>query len=197
LGKGPWPETSSLVGRIGGRDPYKMRIADATISSDDEVGLNGRRTRRVRDAAPRPDDVVSQNRRSWIAWLLPFLVSGGMALGALIGLTIVSDAARQEGPAGDRAGAAGALAIVTCIVVGFVMATLTVIVAELLRRGAPDRIGRRLGLSVLGGGIIGALASSTSMVATAVAWLLLLGVPVRLAWSSRAKAVSGAETHVA
>ena len=112
----------------------------------------------MRDAPPRPGGVVSQTRRSGIAWLLPFLVSGGMAFGALIGLTIVSGAIRQEGPAGDRAGAAGALMIVICIVVGFVMATLTVIVAKLLRRGPPDRIARRLGLSLLGGGVIGALA---------------------------------------
>ena len=80
-----------------------------------------------------------------------------MAFGGLIGMTIVSDAARQEGPAGDTAGAAGALMVVICIVVGFVMATLTVIVAKVLRRGAPDHITLRLGLSIVGGGVIGAL----------------------------------------
>jgi hypothetical protein len=113
-----------------------------------------------------------------------------MAIGALIGLTIVSNAARQEGPAGDVAGAAAALMIVICILVGFVMATVTVIVAKLLRRAAPDRIALRLGLSIVGGAVIGALASNTGIVATAVAWLLLLGVPVLLSWSRRAKVVS-------
>ena len=112
-----------------------------------------------------------------------------MAFGALIGMTIVSDAARQEGPAGDTAGAAGALMVVICIMAGFVVATLTIIAAKVLRRGAPDRITLRLGLSIVGGGVIGALGSNPGNVATAVAWLLLLGAPVLLSWSWRAKAV--------
>jgi hypothetical protein len=127
--------------------------------------------------------------RSWLVRLLPFLISGGMAFGALIGMTSVSDAARQEGPAGDMAGAAGALMVAICIAVGFVMATLTIIVAKVLRRGAPDRIALRLGLSIVGGGVIGALGSNSGNAATAVAWLLLLGTPVLLSWSWRAKAV--------
>jgi hypothetical protein len=61
---------------------------------------------------------MDSNIRSWLAWLLPFLVSGGMALGAFIGMTSILGAARQEGPAGDMAGAAGALMIVICIVAG-------------------------------------------------------------------------------
>lgn len=112
-----------------------------------------------------------------------------MAFGALIGMTSVSDAARQEGPAGDMAGAAGALMVAICIAVGFVMATLTIMVAKVLRRGAPDRIALRLGLSIVGGGVIGALGSNSGNAATAVAWLLLLGTPVLLSWSWRAKAV--------
>jgi hypothetical protein len=35
-----------------------------------------------------PEDDVSPDRRSWLAWLLPFLVSGGMAFGAMIGLGV-------------------------------------------------------------------------------------------------------------
>lgn len=126
--------------------------------------------------------------RPWLVWMLPFLISGGMAFGALIGITSVSDAARQQGPAGDIAGAAGALAVVICVVVGFVMATLTMIVAKVSRRGPPDRLALRLGLSIVAGGVIGAVGSSSGNVATAVAWLWLITAPVLLSWSWRAKA---------
>ena len=111
------------------------------------------------------------------------LVSGGMALGALMGMPGVLDAARQEGPAGDMAGAAGALMVVICIVAGFVMPMLTIIVTKVLRRGASDRMALRLGLSVVGGGIIGALGAYVQDVNTAVTWVLLLGGPVLVAWS--------------
>jgi len=111
-----------------------------------------------------------------------------MAFGALIGSTIVSDAARQEGPSGDTAGAAGALMVVICVVVGFVMATLTIVIAKVLRRDPPDRIGLRFVLSIVGGGIIGALAPHSGIVATAAAWVILLGVPALLSWSGRTKA---------
>ena len=139
---------------------------------------------------------MSPNRRSWLTWLLPFLMSGGMAFGAGIGLTIASDAARTEGPAGDIAGATGALMIVICIVAGFVMATLAIIVAKVLTRSAPDRVLLRFGLSILGGGVIGTLGTSSGNVALVIAWLLLLGVPVLLSWSWRAKSVSEAKTLV-
>lgn len=125
---------------------------------------------------------MSSNMRSLLVWLIPFLVSGGMAFGALVGMSSFSEAARQEGPAGDMAGAAGALMVVICIVAGFVMATFTIIVAKVLHRSAPDRIALRFGLSVLGGGIIGVLGWNVQGVNTAVAWLLLLGGPVLLAW---------------
>ena len=134
--------------------------------------------------------IMSSNTRSWFVWFFPFLVSGGMAIGALIGMISLSDAARQEGPAGDIAGAAGALMVVICIVVGFVMSTLTIIAAKVLRRSAPDRIVLRLGLSIVGGGIIGVLGSNAGIVTTAGAWLLLLGAPVLLAWPWSSEAVS-------
>ena len=127
--------------------------------------------------------IVSSNMRSWFVWLIPFLVSGGMTCGALIGMSSVSDAINQEGPVGDMAGAAGALMVVICIVVGFVMATITIIVAKVLRRSAPDRIALRLCLSIVGGGIIGALGVNVQGVNTAIAWILLIGGPVLLAWS--------------
>jgi hypothetical protein len=125
---------------------------------------------------------VSSNMRSLLVWLIPFLVSGGMAFGALVGMSSFSEAARQEGPAGDMAGAAGALMVVICIVAGFVMATFTIIVAKVLHRSAPDSIALRFGLSVLSGGIIGVLGWIVQDVNTAVAWLLLLGGPVLAAW---------------
>ena len=127
--------------------------------------------------------IVSSNMRSWLVWLIPFLVSGAMALGVLIGMSGVSDAARQEGPSGDMAGAAGALMVVICIVAGFVMPMLTIIVAKVLRRGAPDRIALRLGLSAVGGGIIGGLVAYVQAGNTALAWVLLIGGPILLAWS--------------
>ena len=132
---------------------------------------------------------MSPHTRSWLVWLLPFVISGGMALGALVGMTSVSDAAMQEGPAGDMAGATGALMIAVCIVVGFVMATLATVVATVLGRGTPSRIALRFGLSVVTGGAIGALGSSPGDGATGLTWLLLLGAPVLLTWSSGAKAV--------
>jgi hypothetical protein len=134
--------------------------------------------------------------RSWLAWLLPFLVSAGMAFGVLIGMTSLSDAARQEGPAGDMAGAAGALMVSISIAVGFVMAMLTIIVAKVLRRSAPSRISLRLGLSIVGGGIIGALGTNTGEVTTALAWLLLLGTPVLLTWSWHPESPSDVNTLI-
>jgi hypothetical protein len=86
--------------------------------------------------------------------------------------------------------------IVICIVAGFVMATLTIIVAKVLTRSAPDRVLLRFGLSILGGGVIGTLGTSSGNVALVIAWLLLLGVPVLLSWSWRAKSVSEAKTLV-
>jgi hypothetical protein len=126
--------------------------------------------------------LMSSNIRSWLVWLIPFFVSFGMAFGALIGSSRISDAAMQEGPAGDLAGAAGALMVVISIVVGFVMTTFTIIVAKVFRRGVPTRIILRLCLSIVGGVIIGALAANVEGVSTAVAWLLLIGGPILLAW---------------
>jgi hypothetical protein len=125
---------------------------------------------------------VSSNTRSLLVWLIPFFISGGMAFGALIGLSWVSEAITQEGPAGDMAGAAGALMVVICIVAGFVMATVTVIAAKVLHRKVPDRIVPRLALCIAGGGIIGALGAAVQDVSTMVAWLLLMVGPVLLAW---------------
>jgi hypothetical protein len=114
-----------------------------------------------------------------------------MGLGAIIGMTIVSDAALREGPAGDTAGAAGALMVLLCVTVGFAVSILTVIVAKALHRGTPRHILLRTGLSITGGGVIGALALNSGTAATVAAWLLLLGVPLLLSCSRREPAPSG------
>ena len=124
---------------------------------------------------------MNTNMRPGLAWFIPFLVSGGMAFGAFIGMTSLLDVARQEGPAGDIAGAAGALMIIICIVTGFVMAMLTVIVAKVLRRRIFNRI---------------AQGTNEGDMATAAGWLLLIGLPILLAWPWQAKVVSSAETPI-
>lgn len=125
---------------------------------------------------------MSSNTRSWLVWLIPFFVSAGMAFGALIGLSCVSEAISQEGPAGDMAGAAGAMMVVICIVAGLVMALITVIAAKVLHRRVPDRMALRLALCITGGGIIGALGAYVQDVSTTAAWLLLIVGPILLAW---------------
>ena len=134
---------------------------------------------------------MSSNTRSWLVWLIPFFVSIGMAFGALIGMSCVTEAITLEGPAGDIAGAAGAMMVVICLVAGFVMATFTVIVAKVLHRRVPDRIALRLGLSIVGGGIIGALGANVQDASTTVAWLLLIVGPVLLAWFCVTRGKSG------
>jgi hypothetical protein len=133
---------------------------------------------------------------SKLVWFFPFLVSGLMAFGALIGMSIFSDAVRQEGPAGDLAGAAGALIAIICVVTGFIMTTLTLIVNKLLRRDPPDQIAFRLGLSIVGGVIIGALGSTPGKVPTIIAWLLLLILPVLLVWLRSKKVVTDKENKI-
>ena len=125
---------------------------------------------------------MGSNTRSWLVWLIPFFVSAGMAFGALIAVSCVSEAISQEGPAGDMAGAAGALMVVICIVAGLVMALLTVIAAKVLHRKLPKRIVLRLALCLAGGGIIGALGACVQDVSPTTAWLLLISGPILLAW---------------
>jgi hypothetical protein len=106
-----------------------------------------------------------------------------MALGALVGSTIVSDGALQEGPGGDVAGAAGALLIVICLLVCSIVSSLTMIVAWVLGRGPFDHIVLRLAGSVVAGGVIGALASAS--VPASAAWLVILAAPALLSWPWR------------
>ena len=130
---------------------------------------------------------MTSKKGSWIVWFVPFLLAGGMAFGAIIGMLSVSDATSQEGAAGDIAGALTAVMMLVAFVVGFVVTTLTLVVAKLMRRGAPDRIALRLGLSVVGGGVIGALGANQVDLPIGAA-ILLIAVPVALAWPSFAKA---------
>ena len=125
---------------------------------------------------------MSSKIRSWLVWLIPFIVSFGMAFGALICPSSISDAAMQEGPAGDVAGAAGALVVVINLLTGFTIATFAIIVVKLSRRSPPNRIVLRLGLSFVGAVIIGALAVYAEEVSTPAAWLIVLCGPALLAW---------------
>ena len=125
---------------------------------------------------------MSSNIRSWPVWFIPFFVSLGMAFGALIGPSSLSNAMIKEGAAGDIAGAAGALMVAICIVVGFVMATFTIIVARVLHRSVPNHITLRFLLSIVGGGITGALVAYVQDTSTVIAWLLLIGGPILIAW---------------
>lgn len=123
--------------------------------------------------------------RSRLAWLLPFLVSGGMAFGTLLGMAWRSDAASQSGPAGDMAGAAEALVVVICLLTGGILSLLTVILAKVLHHRPPQRLLLRLGLSLAGGGLIGMLAPNSRGMTTVATWGLLTGVPILLSWSGR------------
>jgi hypothetical protein len=124
--------------------------------------------------------------RSWLLWLMPFILSVGMASGAVLGIATTSDAMRQEGPAGDVAGAAGALLVMISLVAGFAMATLTVVVARIRRRGGPDRLVLRVVSSVVGGGVIGALGTHPGTISTGALWILLACLPAVLAWPPQA-----------
>lgn len=126
---------------------------------------------------------MSASPRAWPAWLLPPLIGGAMAAGSIVGLSFISDAAGREGPSGDAAGAAGALMIVICFATGFVLSTLTIVAAKLLRRDAPGHIVVRLILSLAVGGAVGSVGMNSGTLATSAAWVLLLAGPVLLSWS--------------
>ena len=119
-----------------------------------------------------------------------------MACGSFIGMSSVSNAALQEGPAGDMAGAAGALLFLICIAVGFVIAMLTLIVTKSLRRGPTHLIALRLGLSFVGGVIMGVLASNPGGLSTAAFWFLLLGLPILFVLPSPFKVVPEVEKKI-
>ena len=119
---------------------------------------------------------------SWLAWTLPFLVSGGLGLGALIGLSFFSDTIQKEGAAGDLAGAAGALLVLICVVMGFVMALITVIVAKLKRHKVWNFYILRFSLSIAGGVIVGAIGPKGGGISGAIVWLLLFSLPVFISW---------------
>ena len=121
--------------------------------------------------------------RSWLPWLLPFLVSVGMAIGATIGVTELSSVAGHDDPAG-----AGALIVgFVSISVGFIVSMLTIIVSTLLRRGPPTRLAFRFVLSLAAGALIGELAPNSTDVVTALTWIFLIGAPLVLSWPSQRK----------
>ena len=146
---------------------------------------------------------MSTDKRSWIRWLLPFIVSGGMAFGAMVGYSNVSDTVLQQGVSGHAVGTIGAVILVSCLAAGFVMSALTVIVSRVLRRGIPGYICIRAVLSLVGGGavvsaafaggvrVVGVAGANSKGLMDVIVWLLLLGIPVVVSLSRRPKSISG------
>ena len=62
----------------------------------------------------------------------------------------------------------------------FTGVSFTIIVARVLRRNVPECIILRFGLSIIAGGVTGALVAYVQD--TAVAWLLLICGPILIAW---------------
>jgi hypothetical protein len=118
-------------------------------------------------------------------WSLPFVIGGGMGFGALIGVSFFSDALGLEGPAGDMAGAAGVLIIGVCLLAGFGMTLLTLTAVKVIGREPVQKITFRLALSILGGGLAGALGGAGTEMAESLSWLILTVLPVLLAWPRR------------
>ena len=121
----------------------------------------------------------------WKTWVLPFVIGGGMGLGSLLGVTAFSDALPEEGPAGDLAGAAGALIVGLCLLAGFSLALLAVWGGKVMRRRPVRNISTGLLFSILGGGVIGALGAFGGGMPTTVSWCLLIVLPILLAWPWR------------
>jgi hypothetical protein len=130
----------------------------------------------------KPRGLPKYNLKSW---LFPVVISGGMGLGALIGVTGFSNAIGQSGPAGDAAGAVGVLIIGVCLVAGFTMAILTLIVMKIKGCEPKQRLLTGMVLSILGGVIIGGLGSTGGGMATTTSWVILILLPVLLTWSWR------------
>lgn len=125
---------------------------------------------------------AENNFSSRLAWILPFFVSGGMGLGAFLGLSFFGDMMHREGPEGDLAGAAGALLILICVSMGFLLALTTVVIAKVRGRKGWDRFLLRFCLSMTGGLVEGIIGINGGGLSTALAWLLLLSLPVVVSW---------------
>jgi hypothetical protein len=127
---------------------------------------------------------VQRERR--VLWFLPFLLSAAVGLGTLLGFALFTDAwSQQDGSSGDARGAAGALVLILSVGASFVSASLMTIVAGLAHRGVPTLLFVRLGLGVVAGAAVGALAPNQSATAAVVMWMGLLGVPAILSWPWR------------
>jgi hypothetical protein len=130
----------------------------------------------------------------WRRWLLPFLISFGMATGAWIGsICVVASRVDETGHDGvaNSIGYGPILLIVliACIVVGFSVSMFTAVLTKLLGRPAPGSIGARFMLSIVVGSAVGASGLGGRYVPLGVGelltWLtygLLLIAPVLLSW---------------
>lgn len=119
---------------------------------------------------------------AWKLWAMPFIIGGGMGLGGVLGVTASSEALSREGPAGDLAGALGALIVGLNLLAGFSLALLAIVLGKIMGKRVPGTISTRLAFSILGGVVIGALGTERGAFATTASWSLLLALPVFLAW---------------
>ena len=124
-------------------------------------------------------DVVT---RSAVDFVLPLPIGGCMALGTLFGFTLTVSSLTQQGTEGDMAGAAGALATIVAFGAGAFASGVATVLARVLRRGVPQRIGLRCGLSLASGIALGTIGTAQGEAATAAMWLLLLAAPAAIAW---------------
>ncbi|MDD2469238.1 MAG: hypothetical protein PHI97_35205 [Desulfobulbus sp.] len=133
------------------------------------------------------DKKTGKEPHSWKLWALPFIIGGGMGFGSLLGIASFSHDIHEKSPAGDFAGAAGALIVMLCLLTGFGLAFVVIVLGKLMRPRSSGSVALRLILSVLGGIAIGALGVNEGTLATAIFWCLLTVLPVLLAWSWQKK----------
>ncbi len=98
-----------------------------------------------------PREVGAQVGR---AWALPFLLAMGQTLGSAFGFGLAAGSEIEQDPTGSLV----AILVFTTAVVTFVVSGVTVAFRAFSHRPAADRLAFRAGLSVVTGGLNGALA---------------------------------------
>lgn len=110
---------------------------------------------------------------------LPFVVATGLMIGAGITSSIFG----PEQPRNNDVAIGGAIVVYVTFAIGFVVSLITIVIGAVLRRYPPARILLRGGLSMIAGGIIGALAWAQFTGVTALVLALLIGASIGLAVS--------------
>ncbi len=140
-----------------------------------------------RDSEPVPGSEAQQAARRRRAWDLPFMLTFGQTIGTAVGSSLAAGPALERDPVGS----ALALLSIAVAVVTLVLSVVTVGCIALLRRPPSERLGLRAGLSVLSGGLIGALSwglRSDDIAYVPVAALILATIGLSVPWSGRANA---------